>query len=59
MSPEPPRKEPQDSPFAGQGLRLLARLIARAHRAKVGLNAEGPSDKKPDNEADPQPEGSV
>ena len=59
MSPELRREEPHDSPFAGQGLRLLARLIAKAHRAKAGLHPQGSSDKQPDNEVDPQSEDSV
>ena len=41
MSSESRRQEPQGNSFDGQGLRLLARLIARAHRAELGLDPNG------------------
>ena len=56
MSSESRRQEPQGNSFDGQGLRLLAGLIARAHRAKLGLDPKVSLEEQPE-ENDPQPEG--
>ena len=57
MSSESRRQEPQGNSFDRQGLRLLAGLIARAHRAKLGLDPKGSLEEQPPEEVDPQPEG--
>lgn len=59
MRSEPQSEARYDRPEAQLGLRLLARLIARAHRAKVGLDIQGLCDQKPAEQADLQPEGSA
>ena len=55
MSSESRRQEPQGNSFDGQGLRLLARLIARAHRAELGLDPNGSLEEQPE-EVDAEPE---